>query len=72
MSDSIKLTLKAMRANRGYSQDELSKVLNVAVTTLRRWEQDTSKVSYHDLHRVCQVLKFPIDYLYIGDSKKAK
>ncbi|MDU4017931.1 MAG: helix-turn-helix transcriptional regulator [Finegoldia magna] len=39
MIENIKLTLKALRVNRGYNQIDAARKLGVAVSTLSSWEQ---------------------------------
>jgi transcriptional regulator with XRE-family HTH domain len=39
MTKDIKLTLKALRVNKGYSQADAARELGIAVSTLSSWEQ---------------------------------
>lgn len=51
------LSLRAVRRSAGYTQDELAKLLEVAPSTLRRWEAgETAPGPYH-LAKVCQLLR---------------
>lgn len=56
--------LKALRKQKGFSQEELSKVSGIPVMTIRSWEQGSRTPRYiYVIERFCNALEISIDDL---------
>lgn len=56
--------LKALRKQKGFSQEELSKVSGIPVMTIRSWEQGSrTPRDIYVIERFCNVLEISIDDL---------
>ncbi len=56
--DTVKINLKEIRKNKGFSQERLSRALNTSATHLRDIENNRSKlVSLDMLSKLCNVLE---------------
>ena len=63
--------IKAIREERGYSQEELAKKLNVAQSTIGMWESGKRTPKLYELNRLARVLKITVNRL-IGQPKETK
>ena len=56
--------LKALRKQKGFSQEELSKVSGIPVMTIRSWEQGArTPIDIYVIERFCNALEISIDDL---------
>lgn len=51
----MKLSLKAVRVNAGYSQDDMAKKLNVSTSTISRWEKGVTPIPKKHLANLCNI-----------------
>ena len=56
----------------GFKQTELAKMLDVHVTTLRRWERDVGEPRTSDLRTLCKILRIPEADLANAPGKERK
>lgn len=63
INNSFGNTLKYLRNNRGLSQRELAKVLNVAPSTLAMYELDKREPDYEILKKIADFFEVSTDYL---------
>lgn len=56
--------LAEIRKDYGDKQTDLAQKLNVAVSTIRSWEQEKSAPSHEILVRICQLYRVSSDYLH--------
>jgi transcriptional regulator with XRE-family HTH domain len=62
--------LKALRAQKGISQDNLAQQIGVHVTHLSRYERGLSSPSLEVAQKIAEALDTPIDFLVKGDNKE--
>ncbi len=66
--------IKEYRIKRGYTQEELSELLNLSTRQLQRIEKDETKTTIDTLKRIRKVLEIPdqdmIQILYEKNEKK--
>lgn len=62
----LKQTLKSLRVRAGMNQDQASSLLGISVSKLRRWEEDSSDLSYKEIELVEKVYSLPVDYIFFG------
>ena len=55
--------IKELRENKGLTQLELGKVLNVRNTTISAWEKDIAEPPYDTLKKICVLYNVSADYL---------
>jgi len=60
--------LRQMRMKRGYTQPQLSEILNIALRTYQGYEGGTRHPSYELLLQIAETLDVPIDYLFGRDD----
>jgi len=60
--------LKCIREDKGYSQEELAKELNITRQTLIKYENGENKPSVEIIKKISKI--FDIDYEYLIDNKK--
>ncbi len=64
-------SIKKIREEKGFSQEELAKKLNVAQSTVGMWESGKRTPKLDELNRLARVLKITVNRL-IGQSKERK
>lgn len=64
--------LKALRRERGLSQEELGDLVGTEGNLVSRWERGTSTPSLHYMHKLSEVFDKPVDYLMKGESSDIK
>ena len=64
----LKQTLKSLRVRADLTQDEASVLLGISVSKLRRWEDDSSNLSYKDIELIERRYSIPQDYIFFGDN----
>lgn len=48
-------TLKLLRVNKGFNQDELGKKIGVSQTTISAWEQGKAKPSAKNIYKLAKI-----------------
>ena len=64
--------LKALRREKGLSQEELGDLVGTEGNLVSRWERGTSTPSLHYMHKLSEVFDKPVDYLMKGESSDIK
>ncbi|MCT3428543.1 helix-turn-helix transcriptional regulator [Limosilactobacillus fermentum] len=64
----VKHTIKDLRVRAGLSQSEASKRLGVTEPTLRKWENDSSVLSFRQMKEIASLYHIPLDYIFFGDD----
>lgn len=64
--DVAKHTLKELRVRADLSQSEAAKGLGITEPTLRKWEADSSVLSFRNMQRVSEFYSMPLDYIFFG------
>ena len=59
-----KITLKAARVNAGYTQQEVAEQLNVAISTVRNWENDVTTPKLSLFVQLCKLYQIPMDVIF--------
>jgi len=61
--------IRRVRRARGLTQRQLAQQLNISVRTLRAYEQNKRVPDEKKLHRIADILNFPVDYFLRGELK---
>lgn len=64
----VKHTIKDLRVRAGLSQSEASRRLGVTEPTLRKWENDSSVLSFRQMKEIAGLYHIPLDYIFFGDD----
>lgn len=56
--------IKKLRLKSGYTQSEISKILNISRSTIAKWETGESKPRAEKLPRLAKILSCSIDDLF--------
>lgn len=48
-------TLKLLRVNKGFNQDELGEKIGVSQTTISAWEQEKAKPSAKNIYKLAKI-----------------
>lgn len=67
MSD-IKISLKAVRANAGKTQDEWAEMLGVTRVTVKNWESGITKPDIDKVRMMSEVSKIPMDCIFLPSN----
>lgn len=59
-----KITLKAARVNAGLTQQEVANQLDVALSTVRNWENGTTTPKLAYFVKLCQLYNMPMDGIF--------
>ena len=62
----VKHTIKDLRVRAGLSQSEASKRLGVTEPTLRKWENDSSVLSFRQMKEIASFYHIPLDYIFLA------
>lgn len=62
-----KITLKAARVNAGLTQEEVSKVMNVSLPTIIKWESESGELRMKQALKLCKLYKKNIDDIFFED-----
>lgn len=57
----LKLSLKALRVNAGFTQAQIAKSLNISPATLIQWEQGKTKPRADVLIELCKIYNCSVD-----------
>lgn len=63
--------IKALREERGISQEALAEALDVSRQAVTKWESGASRPSTGNLLALCRVLEVPLETFTAGDAPKA-
>src|SRR5713101_6226779 len=58
--------VRTLRLQRGWSQTELGKALNVTFQQIQKYEKGTNRISAGRLQRISEVLNVPVTFFYSG------
>lgn len=61
----VKHTLRDLRVRIGLSQTSAAQQLGITEPTLRKWENDSSVLSFKDMTRVANFYHVPLDYIFL-------
>lgn len=61
------MSLKAVRVNKGLTQREAAKLLNVGIEKLRRWEQSITQPRAAEIKRIEQVYEINFSDIFFGN-----
>ena len=64
----VQHTIKDLRVRAGLSQSEASKRLGITEPTLRKWENDSSVLSFRQMKEIASFYHIPLDYIFFGDD----
>lgn len=64
----MEISLKAARINSGLTQQEAANYLNVSVQTLRKYEKDSTSITFNTLNKMSKLYSMPIAYFCIGSN----
>ena len=64
----FKISLAAARVNANMTQEQAANAINVSKATIYSWENGKSKIPFESLVNLCNVYKFPIDYIFVPSS----
>ncbi len=67
-----KITLEAARVNAGLKLKDAAKELGVSVSTLHKWEQDSSNIKISWLSRIEDVYDYPANHIFFGNKLEFK
>ena len=68
--DSIGKRIKEARAFKGYSQEELAKIIGVSRVAVTKWENgQTSNLKLDNMMKLCKILDLSVNYLIYGGIK---
>lgn len=63
----MQISLKAARVNVKLTQKEVCDVLNIATSTLIRWEQDETFPTVPQLKKLCELYHCSMDDIFIPE-----
>lgn len=64
----MQMTLKAARVNARLTQREVCEAVNVAVSTLIRWEQEETFPTVLQLKKLCELYHCRMDDIFIPET----
>lgn len=64
----IKHSVLDLRVRAGLSQAQAAARLGISEPTLRKWENDSSVLSYKDMLRISKLYGVPLDYIFLGPN----
>lgn len=68
--DSIGKRIKEARASKGYSQEELAKVIGVSRVAVTKWESgQSSNIKLDNMMKLCKIPDLSVNYLIYGGIK---
>ena len=63
--EQIRISLAAARVNAGYTQSEVSSILNVSKQTICNWENGKTSPDIAQARRLSELYKMPLDYIFL-------
>lgn len=64
----VKHSITDLRVRAGLSQVQAAAKLGISEATLRKWENDSSILSYKDMLRIAKMYNIPLDYIFFGPN----
>lgn len=61
-----KHTIRDLRIRANMSQNSAAKVLGISEPTLRKWENDSSSLTFRNMQRIAELYNVPLDYIFFG------
>lgn len=61
-----KHTIRDLRIRANMSQSSAAKALGISEPTLRKWENDSSSLTFRDMQRIAELYNIPLDYIFFG------
>lgn len=61
-----KHTIRDLRIRANMSQAGAAKALGISEPTLRKWENDSSALTFRDMQRIAKLYNIPLDYIFFG------
>lgn len=61
-----RITLKAARVNANLSQSEAAEKLNIATSTLRRWEKGKTFPKQNQIVQLCNLYNVDFNHIFFG------
>ncbi len=65
----MKIRLAGLRVNAGFSQEQVSKMLNVSKSTIGKWEKYETFPDAPQLKELCNLYGCSLDDVYIPDKR---
>lgn len=62
----VKHTVKDLRIRANMSQSAAAKALGISEPTLRKWEADSSMLTFSDMQRIAKLYGISLDYIFFG------
>ncbi|MFJ6924340.1 MAG: helix-turn-helix transcriptional regulator [Limosilactobacillus mucosae] len=62
----VKHTIRDLRIRANMSQNSAAKALGISEPTLRKWENDSSSLTFRDMQRIAELYSIPLDYIFFG------
>lgn len=62
-------TLKSLRLNRGISQEDMARALDIPMDIYVLWEKDFGSVKAHDGERMARILGVKLDDIIIDEHE---
>ena len=63
MTQLEKMSLKAIRIDRKLTQKQVAEALNVAISTVKNWENGVSFPKQPAIEKLCKLYNVPYDYI---------
>ncbi|MEK1430082.1 helix-turn-helix transcriptional regulator [Limosilactobacillus fermentum] len=60
-----KHTIRDLRIRANMSQVGAAKALGISEPTLRKWENDSSSLTFRDMQRIAELYNIPLDYIFL-------
>ena len=61
-----KHTIKDLRVRANMSQTTAAERLGISEPTLRKWEDDSSRIAFKDMQRIADLYNIPLDYIFLA------
>lgn len=68
----VKHTIRDLRVRAGLSQYEAATKLGVTPPTLRKWENDSSVLSFRQMKEIANLYHIPSEYIAFGEDEAFK
>ena len=65
MNECVKISLEAARVNANMTISEVAETMHLSRNTIINWEKGRTKIPYKSLISLCELYKFPVDYIFL-------
>lgn len=72
MMSTIQISLAAARVNAELTQKQVSSIMNVDRSTVRRWEKGDKIPDYDVSKKLSDIYDMPLDYIFFGKRSRKK